>query len=314
MKILRTNYIVFILLVVTVSSCFTGIENTKKITNKDVEKVTQEKGLETLTETSYNKIEVDSFPNWNSGKQFIVVDNNVKRLFSVSPDYDIDTINLSGKTLEYLGYSEGNILDNEPKINLKFTDGTNKFTYPTRKTFDEIKRQKLMLQVPFMIEIDLINKYQRLLSGKSFFIRTPIWYNEKGEMIPGKKFIKVTINNIYPGDKVFPLKISFTTEYNDKAYLFMSTKQSSVQNRLFDNLFSESDLRLNYPLISETNWNHIINGTVTLDMTKAECQLSLGTPNTIQERPTNDGLQEYWFYSDGMYLVFFDGLLKQFRK
>ena len=62
-------------------------------------------------------------------------------------------------------------------------------------------------------------------------------------------------------------------------------------------------------------YEDIIKGLgLTLDMTKAECQLSLGTPNTIQERPTNDGLQEYWFYSDGMYLVFFDGLLKQFRK
>ena len=314
MRFSRTKYIVLFLISVTISSCFTGIENTKKITNKDVEKVIQEKGLEKQSETVYNKIEVDSFPNWNIGKQFIVVDCNVKRLFSTSPDYDVDTLNLNGKTLEYIGYTEGNVLDNEPKINLRFSDGKNEYIYPTKKTINEIKRQKLMLQVPFMIETDLINEYQRQLSGKSFFIRTPIWYNEKGEMISGKKFVKVSINNVFPGDKVFPLKISFSTEDGFNAYLFMSTKQSSVQNRLFDNLFSISDIRLNYPLITDSTWNHIVNSTVTLDMTKAECRLSLGTPNTIQERPTNDGLQEYWFYSDGMYLVFFDGLLKQFRK
>lgn len=314
MIFLKAKYIVFIFLAVTVSSCFTGIENTKKITNKDVEKVTQEKGIDKQIETEYNKIQVDSFPNWNIGKRFIVVDNNVRRIFSTSSNYDIDTLNLFGKTLKYVGHTVGNVLDNEPKINLRFNDGKNEYIYPTKKTIEEIKRQKLMLQIPFMIELDLIDEYQRQLGGKSFYIRTPIWYNENGEMISGKKFVKVTINKVYPGDKVFPLKISFTTEDGDMAYLFMSTKQSPVQNRLFDNLFSLSDLKLNYPLISNTTWNHIVNGTVTIDMTKAECQLSLGTPNSIQERPTNDGLQEYWFYSDGMYLVFFDGLLKQFRK
>lgn len=314
MKTFFEKYIVLLCLLLLVASCFTGIENTKKITNKDVAKVIQDRGTEKDTESVYNRIEVDSFPDWDAGKCFIVVDDNVKRIFVPSSAYDLDTLNLLGKTLKYVGYTEGNVLDNEPKVNLKFTDGINEFVYSTKKTVEEIKRQKLMLQVPFMIETDLIDVYQRQIGGKSFCIRTPIWYNENGDMISGKKFIKVTIDNVYAGDKVFPLRVSFVTEDGTKAYLFMSTKQSSVQNRLFDNLFSTKDIRLNYPLISDVNWNHIVNGTVTLDMTKDECRLSLGTPTGIQERPTNDGLQEYWFYSDGMYLVFFDGLLKQFRK
>lgn len=185
---------------------------------------------------------------------------------------------------------------------------------PRKKTVDAIAREGIVIQVPFLIDEDMVNEYGRMLGGKSFYIRTPIWYDERGEMIAGKKFIKVTIQNVFPGDKVFPLRVSFKTEDDTVAYVFMSTKQSSIQNRLFGNLFSETDIRLKYPAITDVNWNNIVKGNVAIDMTKDECRLSLGTPNNVQERPTNDGLQEYWFYSDGMYLVFFDGLLKQYRK
>ncbi len=308
------KYIISLFFLLLVTSCFTGIENTKKITDKDVEKVTQEKGFVKTSESRYNNIEVDSFPNWRVGKEFVVVDNSVKRIFVPSSDYDVDTLNLSGKTLKYIGYTEGNVLDNNPNVNLIFTDGKNELVYSTKKTLEVIKHQKLMLQVPFLIENDIIEEYSRQLCNKYFFIRTPIWYNELGDMITGRKYIKVKIEQVYAGNKVFPLRVSFLTEEGERAYLFMSTKQSPVQNRLFDNIFSETDLRLNYPFISDTVWKHIVNGTVAFDMTKDECRLSLGIPANIQEIPTNDGLQESWYYSDGMYLVFFDGLLKQFRK
>lgn len=296
------------------TSCFTGIENTKKITTKDVAKVEQERGRTITTESQYNAVKLDSFPNWNKGKLFYVVDDNVRLIFAPSTLYDVDTLHLSGRTLEYNGYTESSILDNEPKVNLHFRDGVNEYIYPTKKTINEIQRLGVMLQVPFMIEQELVSRYNTLLSGKTFYLKTSIWYDERGNMITGKKFIPVTIKNISPGDKVFPLRVSFVTKDEQTAYLFMSTKQSSVQNRLFDNLFSETDIRTNYPTISDANWAHIVNGSVAPEMTKDECRLSLGSPNSIQERPTYDGLQEYWFYSDGMYLVFFDGLLKQFRK
>lgn len=302
-----------LLFLVIMTSCFTGIENTKKITEKDVAKVTQAMGNAVEVESQYNSVTVDSFPDWAVGKRFYVVDNNLKRVLSSSAEYDIDTLNLEGKTLVYEGYTEGNVFDNEPKVNLNFSYGDRRFVYPTNKTIEEIERQKLLIQVPFMIDEELVSRYQSLIGGKDFYIRTSIWYNEKGEMISGKKFVKVKIDKVFPGDKVFPLRVSFVTD-DENAYVFMSTKQSSVQNRLFDNLFSTKDIRLNYPAISDANWNNIINGTVMVDMTKDECRLALGVPNSIQERPTYDGLQEYWFYGDGMYLVFFDGLLKQFRK
>ena len=271
-------------------------------------------GGDDKVESIYNNVPVDSFPNWEIGKRFVVVDDNVKRIFRVSSHYDVDTISFIGRVLEYKGFTEWNVFDNEPKVNLVFFDGINEYIYPTNKTLNEISRQKLLLQVPFMVEDALVNEYRRLIVGNHFYIRTSIWYNESGQMIPGRKFVKVRILNVSAGDKVFPLKVSFITTDGNKACVYMATKQSSVQNRLFDNLFSVNDVRLNYPSISDTVWQNIVNGTVVEDMSKDECRLSLGTPNSIQERPTYDGLHEYWFYSNGMYLVFFDGLLKQYRK
>lgn len=314
MKFFLVKNIVVFLMAMLFFSCFTGIENTKKITEKDVARVVQLQGTQTGIESSYNYISVDSFPNWEIGRKFYVVDSNVKRVFTPSLSYDLDTLNLSGCELSYIGYDETSVLDNKPKVNLKFTDGVNEYSYATGKTLEDIKRMNLMLSVPFMVDEALVEKYKSTIKGKDFYVKTSIWYDEKGEMISGKKFVKVNINDVFPGDKVFPLRVSFTTDDGKIAYVFMSTRQSSVQNRLLDNLFSEKDIRLNYPSISDENWKHIVNGNVALEMTKDECRLALGTPNNIQERPTYDGLQEYWFYGDGMYLMFFDGLLKQYRK
>ena len=314
MKIFSFKNTVILMMFILVSSCFTGIENTKKITEKDVAKVDQYQGTSSGAETQYNKVSVDSFPAWEKGRRFFVVDKNISRVFTPSVNYDLDTLQLAGKVLRYLGYEESSVLDNEPKVNLIFSDGINEYYYASGKTVEEIKRKKLMLSVPFMVDLALVDEYKRQLVGKEFYIRTSIWYNANGEMIPGRKFINVKIKDVLPGDKVFPLSVSFVSSDGTAANVYMSTKQSSVQNRLFDNLFSEKDIRQNYSSISDETWTNIVNGNVAIDMTKEECRLALGTPNNIQERPTYDGLQEYWFYSDGMYLVFFDGLLKQYRK
>lgn len=311
-RILR--YSLGVMMMCATVSCFTGIENTKKITQKDVAKAEQKVNTYQTKETVYNNVEISCFPDWEQGRIFYVVDDNVKRIFTSSSAFDKDTLSLVGKALKYKGYTEGNVLDNEPSVNLHFTDGTNEYVYATKNTINDIKQNNINLQVPFLIDETLVDAYVNAIMGKDFYVRTPIWYDENGEMMSGKKFVKVRVLGVFPGDKVFPLKVKFETEDKLQAFVYMSTKQSSIQNRMFDNLFTESNPRALYPSISDEHWENIINGTVSLEMTKDQCRLSLGVPNTIQERPTNDGLQEYWFYTDGMYLVFYDGLLKQYRK
>ena len=44
-------------------------------------------------------------------------------------------------------------------------------------------------------------------------------------------------------------------------------------------------------------------------MTKDEVRLSLGSPSSVNQRPSHEGVREYWYYPDGRYLYFEDGVL-----
>ena len=93
----------------------------------------------------------------------------------------------------------------------------------------------------------------------------------------------------------------------------MTVGTSSISGRDFDSLFSLTDVRLQYPEITAENWTRIVNGEVVEGMTKQECRLSMGSPKSVNQRPDQTGLKEYWYYDGGRYLFFFDGLLKEFR-
>lgn len=56
------------------------------------------------------------------------------------------------------------------------------------------------------------------------------------------------------------------------------------------------------------------NGTVTEDMTRDECRLSLGAPDNIDRRAGYSVLREVWSYENGRYLIFEDGLLRSYRQ
>lgn len=294
------------------TGCFTGIEGTQKITAKDVEKSANRQAAKATSQLS--SIALDSFPNWRIEKKFFVTDNNALLMFLPSMKYSVDTLNLEGKILTYKGYTAESILDNDPKVNILLSDGTNTYIYPTGKDINAIRLQKSVFSIPFLIDMDMISDYDNLLKGRYLYIRTAMWYDETGKMIAGQKFIRVKISRVVPGNKIYPLKVIFITSESTTACVFMASEQSPIQNRSFDNLFSVSDIRESYPSISDSNWNLIVKGQIAHDMTKEECRLSIGTPQNIEQRPSYEGLKEYWFYSDGTYLIFTDGILKSFRK
>jgi hypothetical protein len=307
-----TAHLINLLLAVLLTACFTGVESTKKITAKDVAKA-----LETSKDdgsSSFFNIQCDSFPAWHVGKAFYVTDNNVRVIFSASPLYDLSAINLRGATLVFRGYSIGSVLDNRKTVNIRLSDGKNEYIYPTDKTFDELAKMKSDFSIPMLIDLDLVQNAKKLLIGDEFFIRTSIWYDSIDNMTSGKKFVKVKIDDILPGDKVFPFKVKFTDSEGKVAYVFMSSSNSPVQNRQFDKLFSITDPHKNFPSITDEHWKLITEGKIVNYMTKDECRLALGAPNSIDSRPGYEGVKEYWTYDNGIYLVFSDGLLTNFRR
>lgn len=293
-------------------SCGTGIEVTEHVTDKDVRKAIgqMENHQRVITLDSFT----DSVPAWRSGKRFWVADNQVRQLFSISNDYNLDTVNLAGHVLEYVGYDTGGLYDNRLTVNLKFRDSEDgkTFIYRTGKTIDEFKPG---FSIPMLIDLDLVDHIARQVVNKDYYIRTPIWYDrQNGQMTDGRHFIKVHIDSVQPGNAVLPMRLLFTTcDTGEKAMVWMSDNASTMHGRDFDAMFVASDPRLAYPSITDANWNRIINGQVIVGMTKEECRLALGTPQRINQGHDPGGVREYWYYDGGAYLFFVDGLLNNYR-
>ena len=96
--------------------------------------------------------------------------------------------------------------------------------------------------------------------------------------------------------------------------MWIATNVEVMKDRDFGSLFTTENLRERHKDITDANWARITNCQVVEGMTKEECKLSLGTPKQVKQRPTYDGLNEIWYYDGGSFLLFADGLLKDFRK
>ena len=57
----------------------------------------------------------------------------------------------------------------------------------------------------------------------------------------------------------------------------------------------------------------IVNSKVAAGMTRDECRLALGAPNSFRTIPVYNAVVEQWNYDDGMYLIFEDGILTRYR-
>ncbi len=298
-------------LLAMLSSCFTGIEGTKQITEKDVRKAYSSVSHTSLDDSL--SAYCDSLPAWRPGKTFTVADDQIRLIFAPSDKYDITKLRLAGKRLEYRGYTTSTLLDNRKILNVQFYDGDHTLAYPSGKTLSDFNSKAV---IPFLIDDDFVAYAQKLLKGRILYVKTSIWYDVATEsMLTGRKFIAIRVDSVLPGNKVFPLKVAFTSVDNGKAaFVWMAVGDTFMRNRSFDSLFSVTDIHKSYPDITAENWDRIVNGRVATDMTKEECSLSKGAPKTISRVPDQSGMREYWYYDGGSYLYFVDGVLKGFRE
>lgn len=308
-KILKTLLLAGI--VFLLEGCFTGVESTKKITDKDVQRALQQ--MEKGNHESSLEVFADSIVSWREGKGFWCVDNQARLIFNPSIDYDIDTLELDGKKLTYSGYGTHKRLDNSEVVDIYFDLDGVRLIYPTGKTLAEVNRRSFA--IPFLIDDDVLQNLANQLVNKTVYVKTPLWYDIEGYwQIAGRRFIPVVITAVKPGNKEHPLRVEFRAADNgDMAFVWMKVPGSDGVGRDFDALFSMIDVRKQYHDISPDTWNNIVNGKVAEGMTKEECRLAMGNPNNVSQLPDQSGLREYWEYDGGRYLLFVDGLLKDFR-
>lgn len=309
--IVMKKLVSYILLLTALLGCNTGIESTKKITEKDVKKALAQVGQS--TSRPFLTINDDSVATWHVGKQFFVTDDQVKLIFNRSTQYNIDSLLLAGKSLIYQGYSIDNKIDNTQNVVLNFSLDNLSFCYSTGKPLDKLSPRFTM---PFLIDKDLVSRVNSQLQGKEFYIKTHIWYDlTTQEMLDGKQYVKVKVDSVLPGNKVLPLRVIFTDGASGlRAFVWMAAGASTLMSRDFTSLFSLHDLHNDYPAITPENWAHIERCEIVDEMTKEECKLAKGTPKSISQQPDQSGLREYWYYDDGTYLFFQDGKLKSFKR
>ena len=185
--------------------------------------------------------------------------------------------------------------------------------YNTGKSPDTAATTVMSDQIPMLIDLDMVDRAKEMLVGLHLWTRSPLWYDEDGNRIDGRKFVPVTVIDVRPGNISFPIRLKFEDDKGKEAWAYMNLGNSHADSRSFANLFSLSDIRSRYPGISDEVWDLICRGKVRYGMTKLECKLSLGNPTEVDTGHDWNQTLDLWHYPDGQILYFEDGLLAPFR-
>lgn len=287
-------------------SCFTGVESTPKIDYKE------DKGQKNSTsaeEEMAATFKVEPFSRWENGKAFYVTSPRISlALTGISPQTDMPA---SGDTIIYTGRRTVTDLTGDEIVELQFTMPRtgSELAYRTNSTVSTLTGRNL-LEVPFTIDLTLVDNVRQTLKGKELFVKTNLWFTPAGNSVNGRKFVKVAVTDVIPGNEVYPLKVIFTDDKDVSRALYMSAATGSRWTpREFQSLFSFTNPRQNYPQITDAIWHNIINSKVAKGMTKLEATLAIGSPSSIDRGHDHSSAYERWGYSDGIYLIFEDGLL-----
>lgn len=296
----------------TLTSCFTGIESTKKITLSKEDK----KNLQpTAEEEFFRPVAPQPLADWKPGKKFIAADDRTALIFD-QEGMPVDPMQtrMKGKILTFEGTGSRLAPDGGQNAIINFSDGVNTYKYNTAKHVDDAMQQVTSGNIPMLIDSDMIESARSLLVGKKLWTRSPLWYDASGDRITGLKFVPVTVTEVIPGTIAFPLKVAFTDETGKKAWALLNFGNSGTESRSFANVFSLSDIRQRYPQIEDEVWALICRGKVRAGMTKEECKLSLGNPSEVDQGHDYAQTLDLWHFPDGAVLWFEDGFLTRFRQ
>lgn len=299
-------------LLLGLNGCFTGVESTPKITASDVKK-------EHITTTAEQKFLADVSQqapvDWQSGKKFYVADPKISIIFTSQSSDDKD--NLYGKDIIFRSMYPVTSVTGEQVTEIEFESPRGgKLFYRVNTPYSEIA-QRAQLEVPFTIEHDIIDSVASRLVGNTYYAITPLWYSADGDhSVNGLRHVPIHVHEVLPGNAVYPLRIVFSPDGSNEQYsMYMTVGAQRNSTRNFDSLFAFDNPRTKYPQISNENWELIKHSRVAKGMSRDECRLALGAPQTIGQRPTRAGMAEYWSYPDGILLIFdIDGYLADFRR
>ncbi len=294
---------------IATTSCFTGIEGTKKIElTRDDRKLTEP----SQEELFIGEVTATPLPLWKTGHLFVATDNNAALIFNQKGlPADPNSLALQGKMLIYEGLSTTSRPDGSQATEIIFsTDGKQlRYELPRRVNPDSL----LSSELPMLVDTEILQKADSLLKGRKVWTRTSLCYTPEGDRVSRMKYSPVTILGVKPGNRNFPLRVEYKEEDGRHYTALMSFDRSAADSRPFGTLFSLDDPRLSYPDIEDDVWQAIRNARVKQGMTKDQCRLSLGNPKEVRARHDYSSTIDIWIYPDGKMLQFEDGLLKYYK-
>lgn len=291
------------------SGCFTGVEYTPRVSDRDVKRANI---ITTPEDTFLANVADEGLGEWKPGKRFRVTNDKIRLIFGATASpYD----SLGGKTLVFTGAKEAPSITGTSVTDISFAtdpDIGRTFVYRINRPLAKVKEQE-SLSIPFTIQESLVDEARSLMDRQRYYVLTRTWRDDTDNSVNGRQFVAVNIDSVTPGNDIYPIKVSFTDDNGTSARLFIHPGPRGYTPRSFPAMFSFTDPRIKYPSITDAMWEMIINGKVATDMTREECRLALGSPREVDRGVTNSYLREIWLYENGIYLVFEDGLLKVFR-
>lgn len=293
------------------SSCFTGIESTPRISSGDVRK--RNAATVSAEQLFLSDVTAERPSVWQRGKRFYVTDDKISIIFV--PGF-ADTDSLSGNDLVFERFSDVPSVTGEGAVMAVFSvpGRQGEYQYQIGVTADALA-QRERLEVPFTVERSMVEQVDSAMRGNVYYISTPKWFEASTDKAAvGKRHIAVRIEKVVPGTYIYPLKVYFRPVGSENSYwLPMTVGTDRAATRNFSTVFNFDDQRKRYPQISDETWGLIVNSKVREGMTRDECRLALGTPNSYRTIPVINAVVEQWSYDDGIYLIFEDGLLTRYR-
>lgn len=292
------------------AGCSTGIEGTKTITYSKSER--KETAL-----SEEEKFIADIIPaplkDWQSGKEFLISDDRAALVFEFPGKSSQSLTSLKGKTISFKSIGERPTPGGTVQALIIFSDGITQYSYPTGKILKDALQSITSLDIPMLIDLEIVNQYKKRLESREVWTRSSLWYDENGDKIPGRKFVPVKIQKVKPGDMLFQIHLDITDENGKNARLYMNPLHRGLESRTFASLLSLSDPKTRYPGISPEIWDYICRSRVKNGMTKEECKLSLGNPDEVSTGHDWNQTIDIWNYKNGIFLQFQDGILIKFR-
>lgn len=292
-------------LLFSLTSCFTGIEGTKKITlsKNDLKELAP-----TPEENLLKEVKPMADTEWLPGRRFVVTDDKASLLIDPLQIVEGEMSLHRGDELRFVERTTKVAPNGKLESSALFSRGRDTFIYTQRDS--EYPDKPIMSdEIPGLADMETIQKINDILKGRRLWTRTSLWLDEDGKRLEGKRFEQVTVTGVGVGTMVFPVRIKFIDSKGATATLLMNYGEAGKDSRSFSTLFTLSDPRRKYPHISDANWENICRGVVVKGMTKEECRLAKGNPQDVNTGHDYSKEMLIWRYPDATVLYFEDGIL-----